>query len=321
MNQLLLDLEFETTAKGLFDHIVKIFEKTNIDVGVTTFYTFISMMSLQWDGKLPIAQHISAISSVNAQLTSMRKGFDDETLAFLLLHSLPKNSTWENFTASVLGSLPNGDVLSFCTMSNQLITEDVRHSSNARIESEAVLKAAKANNVKSQPKMKLKADKWCSHHNATSHNTDNCFTLKKLRQEEEKGGKGNSADKRRSKNRGRKKAHKAKGGSEYDSDTSESEEQVHVTTALKRCIGAYLGWNCKNDPSGILLDSGASTTMTPNREWFHLFTPLNLPRKVHFRDDLVIRGSTLRHRRHPFCRYRKHQTFKQRPSERSTGCT
>ncbi|KIJ40153.1 hypothetical protein M422DRAFT_174176, partial [Sphaerobolus stellatus SS14] len=176
----------------------------------------------------------------------MKKGFDDETLAFLLLHSLPKNSTWENFTASVLGSLPDGDVLSFRTVSNRLTAEDVRHNSNAGIESEAALKSA---------------DKWCTHHNSASHNTDDCFTLKKMKQEEEKGGKS-SVDKRKSKNRGREKAHKAKGGSEYDSDTSESdEEQAHVTTTLKRRIGAYLGGNLENHPNDILMDSGASISM------------------------------------------------------------
>ncbi|KIJ25211.1 hypothetical protein M422DRAFT_144497, partial [Sphaerobolus stellatus SS14] len=71
-DQLLLDLASETTAQGLFDAIIKIFEKTN--TGVTAFYTFISMMSIQWDGKSPIAQHISAISAANAHLISMKKG-------------------------------------------------------------------------------------------------------------------------------------------------------------------------------------------------------------------------------------------------------
>ncbi|KIJ25903.1 hypothetical protein M422DRAFT_192871 [Sphaerobolus stellatus SS14] len=63
-DQLLLHLASETTMKGLFDHTVKIFEKTN--VGITTFYKFILMMSLQWDGKSPVVQHISAISATNA---------------------------------------------------------------------------------------------------------------------------------------------------------------------------------------------------------------------------------------------------------------
>ncbi|KIJ52276.1 hypothetical protein M422DRAFT_133407, partial [Sphaerobolus stellatus SS14] len=71
-DQLLLDLASETTAQGLFNAIVKIFEKTNI--GVTTFYIFISMMNIQWDGELPISQHISAISAANARLVSMKKG-------------------------------------------------------------------------------------------------------------------------------------------------------------------------------------------------------------------------------------------------------
>ncbi|KIJ51770.1 hypothetical protein M422DRAFT_157312, partial [Sphaerobolus stellatus SS14] len=90
-DQLLLDLKFETTTKGLFDHI---------------------------DGESPIAQHISTISSANTRLTSMKKGFNNEMLAFLLLYSLPKNSTWEIFTASVLRSLPDSEVLSFHTVSN-----------------------------------------------------------------------------------------------------------------------------------------------------------------------------------------------------------
>ncbi|KIJ44235.1 hypothetical protein M422DRAFT_118899, partial [Sphaerobolus stellatus SS14] len=173
-------------------------------------------------------------------------------LAFLLLHSLPKNTTWENFTASVLGSLPDGDILSFRTVSNRLTAEDVRHHSNAGIKFEAAL---------NQLKQKPKVDKWCSHHSSASHNTDDCFTLKKLKQDEENGGKS-GVDKRKLKSRGHEKAHKAKGGSEYDSDASESEEeQAHVTTILKRCIGAYLGENLEKPKNGILMDSGVSTTM------------------------------------------------------------
>ncbi|KIJ25904.1 hypothetical protein M422DRAFT_192870 [Sphaerobolus stellatus SS14] len=178
----------------------------------------------------------------------MKKGFDNETLTFLLLHSLPKHSTWENFMVSILGLLPDSDVLSFCTVSNCLTMEDVCQYQPAESETQG--------------------QQVGSHHNFTLHNTDNCFTLKKMKQEEEKGGKS-SVDKRKLKNRGHEKAHKAKDGSEYDSNTSESdEEQAHVTTALKRCISAYLGGNLENHPSNILMDSRASTSLTPNRDSF-----------------------------------------------------
>ncbi|KIJ39122.1 hypothetical protein M422DRAFT_258002 [Sphaerobolus stellatus SS14] len=102
--------------------------------------------------------------------------------------------------------------------------EDVCHSSNAGIKSEAALKSAKANNTKRKPKPKPRSDKWCSHHNSASHNTDDCFTLKKINQEkEEKSGKS-STGRKRSKGRECEKAHRAKGGSEFDSNGGQSYE-------------------------------------------------------------------------------------------------
>ena len=100
-------------------------------------------------------------------------------------------------------------------------------------------------------------------------------------------GKRNGEN-RKAKSRGQEKAHRAKSVSESDSDETESDEQAHVTTALKRCIGAYLGGNVESDQNSILLDSGASTMMTPSKDWFHSFKPLSPPQKIQFRDDSIV---------------------------------
>ncbi|KAG6808409.1 hypothetical protein H0H87_008812 [Tephrocybe sp. NHM501043] len=75
-------------AKDMFDKLVTIHVNTNI--GVTTFYTFISMLSLKWDGSLTtLSDHIAAISAADSKLTAMKKNIDKEFLAFILLYSLP----------------------------------------------------------------------------------------------------------------------------------------------------------------------------------------------------------------------------------------
>ncbi|KAF9005668.1 hypothetical protein BDQ17DRAFT_1182204, partial [Cyathus striatus] len=50
-------------------------------------------------------EHIASLSAADSKLTAMKKPINAEFLAFLLLHSLPNDPTWETFKSSVLNSL------------------------------------------------------------------------------------------------------------------------------------------------------------------------------------------------------------------------
>jgi hypothetical protein len=196
-NRLALQFASKPTAKELFDAIVKEHENTNI--GVSTFYTFVDMMNLHWDGTSSVSEHISSLSAANAKLVAMKKGFDDKFLAFLLLHSLPEATAWDNFKSSILGALPDGSVLSFTAVANHLTAEALRLAGTTT--------STTAKSALKLSKQKKKGDMWCTFHKVSSHSSEDCYTLK-CRQESKgkpEKSKGSAAKKKKSKKR--EKAH------------------------------------------------------------------------------------------------------------------
>ncbi|KJA17870.1 hypothetical protein HYPSUDRAFT_102934, partial [Hypholoma sublateritium FD-334 SS-4] len=80
------------------------------------------------------------------------------------------------------------------------------------------------------------------------------------------------------------------------SNLSASTSNVKVSKSLMTRIQAYIGRESPNPADHkvlqtvIILDSGASTHMTPRRDWFvpHSFKRLNPPRLVHFGDESTV---------------------------------
>jgi hypothetical protein len=89
-----------TTSKAVYDIIIKIYEGTNTNS--TMFYTWVEMMDLKWDGTSSISDHIANVRARERRLAALGRPIDSVFLAYFLLHSLPLDSTWSSFTASVL---------------------------------------------------------------------------------------------------------------------------------------------------------------------------------------------------------------------------
>ncbi|KAJ7918868.1 hypothetical protein B0H13DRAFT_1573181, partial [Mycena leptocephala] len=200
---------------------------------------------------------------------------DKEFLAFLLLHSLPNDLKWETFKSSVLNSLPSGTTLDFDDVSERLIADVTRVDGDA----DEVPNAESA--LKSKPskpsKSKSKSKKWCSFHRSTTHDTDECNSLR-AKEKEKKSGKDHGKGGRRD------KAHRADDASDSDSDSgstsdssSSDDDRAHsakdgkkrarsnnvkVSKALMTRIQAYVGTRSKLSALlQILIDSGASGHM------------------------------------------------------------
>ncbi|KAG6873954.1 hypothetical protein C0995_008993 [Termitomyces sp. Mi166 len=106
-------------AKEMFNKLVSIHQ--DINVGVSTFYTFIHMLTLKWDSfSSMFNDHISAISAANAKLTAIKKQIDSEFLAIILLHSLPDKTVWETFYTTILSSITLEKALSFSELADCL---------------------------------------------------------------------------------------------------------------------------------------------------------------------------------------------------------
>ncbi len=58
-----------------------------------------------------ITELVAFFHTKNAQLAGMNKDFDRETLAFLILHSLPKTQEWKNVISNIVQSQSSGSSL------------------------------------------------------------------------------------------------------------------------------------------------------------------------------------------------------------------
>lgn len=299
-DRLVLETASESTALALFEKLVEIHKQKNI--GASAFYTWVGMLGLKWDGDTSTLQaHIAALASADAKLTSMKKAIDPEFLAYMLLHSLPDDNTWEAFKSTVLNSLPKGATLSFAELSERLSATAIHHKGTGGDS------ALKAKTQKSASK-KQKPQKKCIHHpKVFSHDTKDCYVEKKLELEKREKALASREKKQES---GHRAKHSAEPDSDVYSEASESSDEradlaqfsaivdkkpVSVSKKLMTRILAYLSEHDEgsNPPYDKILDSGASTHMTSVREWFACdsFKPLDPPRRVRFGDESYVEAT------------------------------
>ncbi|PPQ82476.1 hypothetical protein CVT24_002389, partial [Panaeolus cyanescens] len=286
-DRLALEIGAMDSAKKMWEHLVSIHQTKN--VGITSYFTFTTIINLKWDGTPDsIQKHIAAFSAARAKLQSLKKPIDDELLAYCLLSSLPNDDqgVWENFRTSVLSNVPEGQELRYATVVDRLVATALRQGHQGTANQDAAFNAVTKN-------------KWCIVHKVDSHNTEDCNAIKNLQQNSTnkfKGGKGGGFKK------GKKKQEKANRVVESSSDSGDSDgdcahagivdTDVFITKSLKNRIMSYLGCDksSRKTSAKIILDSGATAHMTPHFNWFKQdsYRKLSSPKKVRFGDDSFV---------------------------------
>ncbi|KZP33893.1 hypothetical protein FIBSPDRAFT_943003 [Athelia psychrophila] len=272
------------TSKDLMSSLTLKFEGTN--TGPRAFLAFKGLVDTKWDGKEEISELVSRLRVYQHTLTALGFPLDDTIYMSVLLYTLPDTPENAQLWSTITSSVAKNDVLTFAHVeahftTNALICAAGKPSSpsSTAASSEAALNAA--------PSRLSQASKfYCSlHKDNASHNTPDCFALKK--QEAEKKGKKGWKDR----GKGKAEAHSA----QEDISDSESEGETaaaamyrhtHVSQKSKTLISAYTA--SEPSPTGhLLLDSGASSPMVPHIEWFEpdSLKMLDPPRAIGFRDD------------------------------------
>ncbi|KNZ78067.1 hypothetical protein J132_02359, partial [Termitomyces sp. J132] len=261
-------------SKEMFDKLVKLHEATN--VGISAFYTFMTMLNQKWDRSPPstLSSYISSISAANTKLVAMKRPIDLEFLAFILLSSLPKDNMWEACHVTILDSLTPGTSSAFPALADHFTFTATAQQDTS---SDAVLKAD------TNSKCKGKSDKYCKLHKFLMHNTSDCHTLK-----DQKDGKKKDKQK---KTKEKKKAKANCASHELESDTdgsnsSDSEKGGRTAAYLNtKLIATYMHMS-------TIADSGAFSHMTPHQNWFkcNTFRELNPPCKIQFGDSLHVKA-------------------------------
>src|SRR5260370_1491619 len=89
--------------------------------GVSAFYTKMELVEYQYTKGDSIAELVAFFQTTNTWLAGMKKDFDGETLAFLILHSLPKTQEWKNVISNIVQSQPSGSPLTVPIVEAQLL--------------------------------------------------------------------------------------------------------------------------------------------------------------------------------------------------------
>jgi hypothetical protein len=95
----------KTTSAAIWRIVLSVNQDTHS--GVMAFYIKIGIIEHKFIDGNPMADHIGWIRTENQCLLGMKKGLDDEFLALLLLHSLPKTEQWARFISNTVEATSN----------------------------------------------------------------------------------------------------------------------------------------------------------------------------------------------------------------------
>ena len=99
---LLIKTQSHTTAKDLYDALVKLHEDAHL---ASAFHLYQQMLDSTWDGTSPIGDHIAGIRTIESWLAGMKYAIDPRLLAFTLINSLPKTLEWKTFVSATINSI------------------------------------------------------------------------------------------------------------------------------------------------------------------------------------------------------------------------
>lgn len=239
--------------KGTSLEIWKIVLSVNHDThsGVTAFYIKIGIIERRYIDGTPIADHIGWIRTENQRLQGMKKDLDDEFLALLLLHSLPKTETWTRFISNTVEATSDTVPLTVAHVESRLLRaeslsqDDPIHGQSALA---VAARQASASQTKAKPPRPL-----CTNCRKGPHKAEDCRG--------EGGGKF---------------------GVPFDNQLKAATPTVayarphiysgspHAFLASKFNVNANLATRKALDD--ILIDSGCSCHISPRRDWFEKST-------------------------------------------------
>lgn len=262
--------------------------------GITSYFVKTSLFERKYDPSDSLIEHMDAMVLDNKRLTASGEGFNDITLAQLILFSMPKNvDQWETLTVSLLQNATTSNPLTSETVISSLKQENARlkkeatsaSALNARVATSA---SSSTSHARSRPYDGVK----CSYCDIKGHIAKDC--RRKMRDEKEKVEK---------RGKGKKKAMKTRAETPPSTDDSDSESDAVPRTINVKLASAhakshkskreviFLTANlAKTSKDEVNMDSGASWNVTPQRSWFDekTFRKLDSPIEIHVADSNVI---------------------------------
>ncbi|KAJ7805816.1 hypothetical protein B0H14DRAFT_3484671 [Mycena olivaceomarginata] len=223
-------------------------------------------------------KHIDRVASLFDTLDKLKFSVSAELQPLYLLRTLPRDDCgpFDNLRASITSVPATG--LTLDVVENKLLAHadpDAEDSDGPDSGTETAANTAQAAGRSTS------SARYCHYHKSTTHNTEDCKVLKAAEQQ----GKGKKAKKGKdAKVTNREQANSAQ---DNDSDSTESAHVATVSSGIYKRIYAYVARETTSTRDSVLIDSGASCTMTHDTSFFETnsLRPLNPPRRVRLGDN------------------------------------
>ena len=237
----------------------------------------------------PLEAQINDLLTNIRQINELKQTFDDEITAIAVINALPASlDTLQTILSNLTSFVPRD-------IKTQIVEDEQRRIgrsgsdataffAKARTDARRSKQQAKTAKVDQSDKPKTDRSKQhCTHCDIDGHDVADCRKLKR-----EKAKAGDSANKDKPEKASAKVA-VAESESDEDSDTPSSKQVVCLLMA------SDIALSDRKLSSSWILDSGASRSMSSNREWFSHFSSLSSPIPIALGDNSTIYGTGVGH--------------------------
>ncbi|KAF7334008.1 Retrovirus-related Pol polyprotein from transposon TNT 1-94 [Mycena venus] len=234
-------------------------------------------------------KHIDRVAGLFDTLEKLKFSISEELQPLYLLRTLPRDhgGLFDNLRASITGSV-SLTALTLEVVENKLLAHADRNPEDANSsnsETDMAANTAQAAHPSTSPGC------YCHYHKSNTHNTEDCKVLKSAEQQG-KGKKGKKVKDARV-----PKKDRVNSANDSNSDSSES---AHVPVAIVsseiyKKISAYVTRDSTSTRSFVLINSGASCTMTYDTHFFETGSlhQLNPPCRVRLGDNSACDASAI----------------------------
>ena len=217
----------------------------------------------------------------------MKFTIDSKLLAFTLLNSLPKTAEWSTFTSALINSVDPAK-LTFDDLETRIVAEAGRLNPSGTPESGLIAKGKPRTRTRTGTRTGTETGtgKWCEHHQSATHDMPDCFSyktwVKELRENKGKKWQGKKGE----------KSNVAETPPDTGTPQSALVTKAAVSQNLINRIHAYLSRELNSQKSyDIIIDSSATSHMTPHRKWFTTYRTLTPPTPVTLGDDSTVQAT------------------------------
>lgn len=256
----------DDAPKLMWDALTAVHQNTHS--GVTSFALKIQMLETKFADGTDMAAHITALRMTNTRLASMKQSFDDSFMAFLLLFTLPASTEWQNVRTMAVESTTDEKPLNSADVEGRLLRHAAEQTLIRKKAAAVKVETALAANTTATTERRTPN---CTNCRKGTHQTDTCWAP---------GGVMENQRPERPPRLAKPTPSKPAASAAFTRQTTphpDSDTTYCFNTSVRpfpkpsisaQLVDRILNLSSEHVFEVLIIDSGASETMTPRADWF-----------------------------------------------------